>query len=102
MYSTRWCSQPPIRNRNRASGIASANTATHRPRVIASIAFRNFKALRNTRVALLPFNLVIGPNGSGKTSLIEALLRLRTLSRLPLSDGEAVQKAGGPEMEFAF
>jgi predicted ATPase len=70
--------------------------------VIASIAFRNFKALRNTQVALLPFNLVIGPNGSGKTSLIEALLRLRTLSRLPLSDTEPVQKAGGPEMEFKF
>ena len=85
-----------------SSGIASANTASHRPRVIASIAFRNFKALRNTRVALLPFNLVIGPNGSGKTSLIEAVLRLRTLSRLPLSDAKQVQKAGGPEMEFTF
>jgi predicted ATPase len=71
--------------------------------VIASIAFRNFKALRNTHVALTPFNLVIGPNGSGKTSLIEAVLRLRTLSRLPVSDGpEPAQREGGPEMEFKF
>jgi predicted ATPase len=72
--------------------------------VIASIAFRNFKALRNTRVELSPFNLVIGPNGSGKTSLIEAVLRLRTLSRLPLAEGNVIaqQKAGGPEIEFAF
>ena len=70
--------------------------------MIASIAFRNFKALRNTQVALTPFNLVIGPNGSGKTSLIEALLRLRTLSRLPLTSGSPAQRPGGPEIEFTF
>jgi predicted ATPase len=71
--------------------------------VIASVAFRNFKALRSTRVALTPFNLVIGPNGSGKTSLIEAMLRLRTLSRLPLTEEQhAPQRAGGPEIEFTF
>jgi predicted ATPase len=85
------------------SGIARYGGASHGARVIASIAFRNFKALRNTRIALTPFNLVIGPNGSGKTSLIEAMLRLRTLSRLPVSDErETTQKMGGPEMEFAF
>lgn len=70
--------------------------------MIASIAFRNFKALRNTHVELAPFNVVIGPNGSGKTSLIEALLRLRTLSQLPLSDGPWHQREDGPEIEFAF
>jgi predicted ATPase len=70
--------------------------------VIASIAFRNFKALRNTQVALAPFNLVIGPNGSGKTSLIESLQRLRTLSQLPLADDAFDQRAGGPEIEFRF
>ncbi len=71
--------------------------------MIASIAFQNFKALRSTRVALAPFNLVIGPNGSGKTSLIEALQRLRTLSALPLAaDDGREQKAGGPEIEFGF
>ena len=74
----------------------------HREHVIASIAFRNFKALRNTRVALTPFNLVIGPNGSGKTSLMEAMQRLRTLSKLPLSDATGIQKSGGPEIEFRF
>lgn len=70
--------------------------------MIASVAFQNFKALRNTRVRLAPFNVVIGPNGSGKTSLLEALLRLRTLSQLPLGEGAAAQKAGGPEIQFAF
>ncbi len=67
------------------------------------MAFQNFKALRNTRVSLSPFNLIIGPNGSGKTSLIEGVMRLRTLSRLqPNSSDTSVQKPGGPEIEFRF
>ena len=70
--------------------------------MIASIAFRNFKALRSTQVALAPFNLVIGPNGSGKTSLIEAVMRLKTLAKLPLAEGQSHQKSGGPEIEFGF
>lgn len=70
--------------------------------MIASIAFRKFKALRQTEIGLTPFNLVIGPNGSGKTSLIEAILKLRTLATLPASAGPVVQKAGGPEIEFRF
>jgi predicted ATPase len=68
--------------------------------VIASVAFKNFKALRSTSLVLAPFNLVIGANGSGKTSLIQALLRLRTLSKLPLAEGD--RKLGGPEIEFCF
>ncbi|MDR1010952.1 MAG: AAA family ATPase [Opitutaceae bacterium] len=52
--------------------------------MIASVTIRNFRALRNASLSLLPFNLVIGPNGSGKTSLILALQRLRSLARLPL------------------
>lgn len=72
--------------------------------MIASVAFRNFKALRHTQLALTPFNLVIGPNGSGKTSLIQAVLRLRTLARQPLPAAQAqpAAVAGGPEMEFRF
>ena len=70
--------------------------------VIASVAFRNFKALRATSLALGPFNLVIGPNGSGKTSLIEALERLRVLSNLPVQPGPPAGKREGPELEFQF
>lgn len=69
--------------------------------MIAAVQFRNFKALRSTGVKLAPFNLVLGPNGSGKTSLIQALLRLRTLAAL-----EPVAKPprddGGPRIDFAF
>jgi len=72
--------------------------------VIASVHFKNFKALRSTAIALAPFNLVLGPNGSGKTSLIEALLRLRTLAALPPIHSRALPgvQAAGPNIEFAF
>lgn len=72
--------------------------------MIASVAFRNFKALRSTSLTLSPFNLVIGPNGSGKTSLIQAILQLRTLARLPLRDAhaEAERRPEGAEITFRF
>jgi len=70
--------------------------------VIASVAFRNFKALRNTSLRLSPFNIVIGANGSGKTSLIQALQRLRTLATLPLKEASAVTRDGGPEITIDF
>lgn len=72
--------------------------------MIASVAFRKFKALRNAHLNLGPFNLVIGPNGSGKTSLIEALLRLRLLAKLPLRPdvSDAERTVEGPEIVFRF
>jgi predicted ATPase len=73
--------------------------------VIASVAFRNFKALRNAHLELAPFNLVIGPNGSGKTSLIDALMRLRSLAKLPLRDPVPESERDihdGPEVTFHF
>lgn len=71
--------------------------------MIASVAFRRFKALRNAGVRLTPFNLVLGPNGSGKTSLIEALLHLRTLAGLePIDPTTARFTENGPSMVFHF
>lgn len=72
--------------------------------MIAAVHFRNFKALREAAVRLEPFNLVIGPNGSGKTSLIQALLRLRTLSGLPVTHTHELkgQLPDGPQIEFHF
>src|ERR1035438_5911699 len=37
-----------------------------------SIKFQNFKALRNTTLPLSRFTLIVGPNGSGKTSALTA------------------------------
>lgn len=77
----------------------------HARGVIASVTFHNFKALRDAQIALLPFNLVLGPNGSGKTSLIQALLRLRTLARLQTgknaTPGEAQSEGARIEFQLA-
>ena len=71
--------------------------------VIAEVCFKNFKALRLTAIKLAPFNLVLGPNGSGKTSLIQALLRLRTLAGLPAVPRHEISGAPeGPQIEFTF
>ena len=71
-------------------------------RVIDTVVFHNFKALRNTSLHLSLFNLVIGANGSGKTSLIQALQQLRTLSQFPPGDATMHTRSGGPEISFTF
>lgn len=88
--------------------VAFAGGACQHPGVIASVQFKHFKALRATGLRLEPFNLLIGPNGSGKTSLIQALLRLRTLARAPAIGQSAVKPPaprrpnGTPEIIFRF
>jgi predicted ATPase len=83
--------------------LLSRRSALQSASVIDSIAFRNFKALRDARVDLGPFNLVLGPNGSGKTSLIESLLHLRTLSKLaPVNAPETWASQDSPAMSFRF
>ena len=73
------------------------------PALASRGSFTSDQALRGTRLALAPFNLLIGPNGSGKTSLIEALLQLRTLAHLPVAEGAApVGKARSPAIQFHF
>ena len=41
--------------------------------MIEAIHFKNFKALRDTTLPLGPLTLIVGPNGSGKTTALEAL-----------------------------
>ncbi|HUU96907.1 MAG TPA: AAA family ATPase [Phycisphaerae bacterium] len=41
--------------------------------MIKTVKFRNFKALRDVKLDLAPLNLIVGPNASGKTSLLEGL-----------------------------
>ena len=44
--------------------------------MIEWIEFQNFKALRNAKLPLSQFTLIVGPNGSGKRSALNALLAL--------------------------
>ena len=41
--------------------------------MISQLTVRNFKALRDVTLGLTPLHLLIGPNDSGKTSILEAL-----------------------------
>lgn len=70
--------------------------------MIASIAFHNFKALRSASVRLERFNLLIGPNGSGKSSLIEGIMRMGALARLPPSEAVPDGEGGGDRAEVRF
>jgi predicted ATPase len=41
--------------------------------MIQSVGFKNFKVLKNATLILEPFTLIVGPNGSGKTTALKAL-----------------------------
>ncbi|MCS6902266.1 MAG: AAA family ATPase [Myxococcales bacterium] len=43
----------------------------------------NFKCLRDTRLSLEPLTVLIGPNNSGKTTILDAI---RTLGRLTIRE----------------
>jgi predicted ATPase len=45
---------------------------------------QNYKALRDVTLELTPIHVLIGPNDSGKTSLVEALTALCHMARKPL------------------
>jgi len=55
--------------------------------MIHSVRFRNFKALREVELELDRLTLLVGPNASGKTSVLEGL---HHLTRLASSDPRAV------------
>jgi predicted ATPase len=58
-----------------------------------SIEFKNFKVLRDARLPLRPFTLILGPNGSGKTTALQALMAL-DINRFNFSDVATIGASG--------
>lgn len=56
--------------------------------MIDSIQFKNFKCLRDTTLPLSPCTILVGPNGSGKTTVLQALEAIS--GKRSLSFGETV------------
>ncbi len=52
--------------------------------MIESVEFQNFKVLRNAKLPLSRFTLLVGPNGSGKTTAIQGLQGAQNPGNFPL------------------
>jgi|GEM_PF-695138 predicted ATPase len=50
---------------------------------ITEIKIKNFKSLKDVKIELKGFNLLVGRNGAGKTNIIEAFKLLREIRRSP-------------------
>ena len=55
--------------------------------MIQKVSFRNFKAYRSLDVELEPFTVLVGPNASGKTTLLEGLHHLSMLAHEMMAGG---------------
>lgn len=49
--------------------------------MFTQISFRNFRAIQEASIALGPFNLIIGANESGKSTVVQAILALHNRIR---------------------
>jgi len=47
--------------------------------IIKRLSIKNFKSLKDFNIDLRKFNLIVGPNGSGKTNVIEALMLFKEI-----------------------
>jgi hypothetical protein len=53
-----------------------------RPKMIKKVSFRNFKALRSVDLSLERLTVIVGPNASGKTSILQGLYYLSRLATI--------------------
>ncbi len=72
--------------------------------MIDSIHFRNFRVLEDATLPLGAFTLLLGPNGSGKTTALRALLLLGDMAREFAAHGSlpAVKEFAGASSLVAF
>ncbi len=51
--------------------------------MLQKVGFQNFLALRNVELTLEPFTVIVGPNASGKSSILEGIQRISYLKNSP-------------------
>ncbi|QRN96194.1 AAA family ATPase [Archangium violaceum] len=56
------------------------------------IALKNYRSIESAEVELAPFTVLVGPNGSGKTNFVDALV---LSSELGIDAASAIQRRGG-------
>lgn len=68
--------------------------------MIRKVSFRNFKAYRSLDLELEPFTVLVGPNASGKTTLLEGLYLLcTTMAESLMSADESKRKLWAPQVQ---
>jgi predicted ATPase len=67
--------------------------------MIRKVSFRNFKAYRSLDLELEPFTVLVGPNASGKTTLLEGL---HQVSRLAAGMEKGERKGSLPKSAQSF
>lgn len=76
--------------------------------MLERVHIRNFKAIRDATVDLDRFTVIVGPNSSGKTSILQAIYCLDfTYEKKPKLEGflegsEWLHKGGGDQLEVDF
>jgi predicted ATPase len=55
--------------------------------IIQSLSFENYMAYKKFSIALSPFNILVGPNNSGKSTVIKSLQLLEAAWRSEYKDG---------------
>jgi predicted ATPase len=68
--------------------------------MFTELSFKNYRALKDARIPLGPLNLLVGPNGSGKTSVLQALRYERI--GFPAANELASVGYGDQPTEFGF
>jgi predicted ATPase len=67
--------------------------------VIQKVSFRNFKAYRSLDVELEPFTVLVGPNASGKTTLLEGLHHFSAVAYAMLAGGRGFLPTYNPQLQ---
>ncbi len=67
--------------------------------MLQKVGFQNFLALRNVELTLEPFTVIVGPNASGKSSILEGIQRISYLEAAP-SDFFGLELQFGSDLQL--